>query len=603
MSQDQAPTVPPLVLQAIHVRRVRSLDDVGPLAIQSGMTVVAGQNDGGKSSLIDALEMLLRGVAVPLEARTHDAAQDESIEVEGVLYELADGEQASPVRIRSSLRDGHLRREVMDRVHKGFGDRPGALALNDLRKRSKALGIDSPGGQTKPPYVDAARAWLSTRPPDEFEELWRVAAQDELRRLPTLTTFRSTAAQDPVSHIRSVISREAQRLIGEQEYDGQLSEIGRRIDEDIAPALERMKATIAEYCPGLDSAEINAQFDFSRASSQVYFGLRRDGNDVGFSQLGEGQRRRITLAIHAAELESLQQQGEGGSDAEFIAYDEPDTHLDYSSQRDLFDILTSQSELGHVQVLVATHSTNFIDKIPLPALLHLRLDDARKTQVEQVQTGSTQDEVEFFESLASGIGLRNSSLLGERCFLVVEGPSEERALPILYRKVTGRSLLAHGIGIVNVEGSGAVRRIVEILVLEWRRPVAVLVDNDTRTSARIISAEWLASLDLTEGNELFYVGTKEFEDAFSDDLWLRLATERFETEDGEGPWSIDEFAELRGADLGYGKSLEALFSRRCRRWVSKPELAEAIAKTVVVDEIPAVLQDCIAKLRTIVESD
>jgi hypothetical protein len=78
--------------------------------------------------------------------------------------------------------------------------------------------------------------------------------------------FRSTAAQDPESHIRNIVSREAQRLIGEQEYAGKLSEIGQELDEDIAPALTRIKSTIMEYCPGLESVKVSAEFDLSRAS-------------------------------------------------------------------------------------------------------------------------------------------------------------------------------------------------------------------------------------------------------------------------------------------------------------------------------------------------
>ena len=42
-------------LDTVQVGAVRSLLEVGPLPVQPGMTLIAGRNDGGKTSLFDAL--------------------------------------------------------------------------------------------------------------------------------------------------------------------------------------------------------------------------------------------------------------------------------------------------------------------------------------------------------------------------------------------------------------------------------------------------------------------------------------------------------------------------------------------------------------------
>ena len=48
-------------------------------------------------------------------------------------------------------------------------------------------------------------------------------------------------------------------------------------------------------------------------------------------------------------------------------------------------------------------------------------------------------------------------------------------------------------------------------------------------------------MGLQEGDSGFFVGTKEFEDAFDDATWLRVAEERFTLTDGTA-WSLNDIA-------------------------------------------------------------
>ncbi|WP_030855160.1 hypothetical protein [Streptomyces sp. NRRL S-475] len=45
------------------------------------------------------------------------------------------------------------------------------------------------------------------------------------------------------------------------------------------------------------------------------------------------------------------------------------------------------------------------------------------------------------------MGLRNSVLLHERCFLAVEGPTEQQCVPLLFRLSQGLPLQAAGIAL------------------------------------------------------------------------------------------------------------------------------------------------------------
>jgi hypothetical protein len=466
------------------------------------------------------------------------------------------------------------------------------MSINDLRSRLQELGIPNPGGTAKQPLVDAAEAWLSERPDDEFEERWRPAAEQELQALPSLTRFESVRAPSPRADIQNVLQGEVQRLLREERYGPRLADLSQELDRDAKPALARIQEKIKQYCPDLQDLVISASVDFARPRVDVQIRVRRAGEEIDLEAEGEGRRRKLTLAIHEANLGLLE--AETPTRGDLITYDEPDTHLDYASQRQLFQILDRQARLEHAQVIVATHSLNFIDRVPLDSIVHFRLDERLRTQVEVVEGTGYAEEVAFLSAVGAGLGLRNSALLDERCFLVCEGETEEAALPGLYKTTTGASLVQAGILLVNARGYAAIRGVMELLRQKWGRAVIVLADSDQRTQVE----SWAAQIGLKEGTDLFFIGLKEFEDAFSDEIWLRVLQTSFPPADGN-EWTLEDVQSARGFGEGMGSGLKATASKRCRRAIGKPELGLALAQTVQrEDEIPEVLRTCLEAARS-----
>jgi predicted ATP-dependent endonuclease of OLD family len=113
-----------------------------------------------------------------------------------------------------------------------------------------------------------------------------------------------------------------------------------------------------------------------------------------------------------------------------VVYDEPDTHLDYHHQRKVMKLIREQSALEHVNVLVATHSMNLIDGVDISDVVHLKLVEER-TVLERLQDNEHNIIDGYLGTLSASLGLRNSVLLHERCFLAVEGETEQQAFPVL----------------------------------------------------------------------------------------------------------------------------------------------------------------------------
>lgn len=585
--QDDANEVAYL-LRRVWIRGFRSLEDVGPLILQPGLTVLTGVNDGGKSATLDAIGLLLTRRGTDARDVSH-WSEGTRLEVEGEFEPMGGGD---PVRVRVVRSDGGgLESAILELLHPTLAARPQDLTLQQLREAIDTLGIESPGGTAKAPYFAAVQDWLHHQPLEDLEPTWRAVGAQELSFLPGYTRFDSVEAPSPVSHVQGVVSAEARRLLQTESFAADLSSIASRLDSDVAASVETIRSKILAYCSDLDDVEIEPSFDFTRPSLSVDVRVNRAGTAVDLDRSGQGRRRRIALAIHEANLEVLEQ--EAPSSGECLVYDEPDTHLDYASQRSLFEILERQAKLDHVQVVVATHSLNFVDKVPLQSIAHFSLTPDLRTAIEVLSSEDHRDEQAFLASVCAGLGLRNSVLLDERCFLVVEGETEEAAFPLLFRAVTGRSLTSAGVTLINTKGSGAIRRLVEVLATKWGRDVVVLADEDARESV----ADWLDRMGIGEADgTLHFVGTKEFEDAFADEVWLR-ALSRFSPCDSEEPWSVEQIASMREADEPkFSEALNNLVRRRCRdSSIGKPDLGLALSAVAEPGDVPAVVRACIER--------
>ena len=115
-----------------------------------------------------------------------------------------------------------------------------------------------------------------------------------------------------------------------------------------------------------------------------------------------------------------------------IAYDEPDTYLDYIRQRNPMDLVREQCRKPNVRCIVATHSVQMIDQVPLEDVVHLEI--SRSTLwVGPVcwRNESERATARLISQLAEELGRATSSVLFERCFLLVEGESEKGRVPVI----------------------------------------------------------------------------------------------------------------------------------------------------------------------------
>ena len=290
-----------LTLRSLSVDNLRSLRDLPPAPLESDLTILAGQNGGDKTSFIDALSMLLDSSPPSEEARS---LSDRDITVTG---DFTSADETECLCVRATFSTGRVQREVLRLVHPHFRNLPEGMTIQALRQAFASAGIESPGGTTKAPFVEAATEWIGQRPPAELQEAWAALPPEAAAQLPQLTVFRSLDAADQPVQVNRLIMRESQRLLATEAYTPRLNKIAAEIQEGIEPVLTIIKTMIGRYCPGINDVAITTSFDFSHVSTQVQMRLTKNsGESIDLNEAGSGLMQRVGLAMYAATLATLQ---------------------------------------------------------------------------------------------------------------------------------------------------------------------------------------------------------------------------------------------------------------------------------------------------------
>jgi putative ATP-dependent endonuclease of the OLD family len=409
---------------------------------------------------------------------------------------------------------------------------------------------------------------------------WQHIEASLLERLPELKIFESVDALDPELEIHATLRNSFVGRMKTNDYSGQLSNFSSRIVGDMQADLDKFVPILLQYCPDISTIDIQPTFDFSSGFKTSRLMLKKSsGTQIDLTKEGEGRRRRVTLAIYEWREQLLSSQASGSPfEQTIVAFDEPDTHLDYMSQRKIFDIIKRISSHPNTSVMVCTHSLNLIDRIPLTSIVHFVLK-ADQTVVSIITTDDPELTDIFLFQISESMGLRNSVMLNERCFLVVEGLTEMSALPILFALKYGYPPQAAGVRILNGEG-GVGARLFSKFLHNNKRSVIFMIDNDTKTSpkGRYFTEASLKKDGIDTESQVHFIGKEEFEDSFSDQTYLEAAKTYWPRHDGS-PWTVADLQNLRGKP-DFAQRVLGLIRENTRSQIGKPQIALHLAKSI-----------------------
>lgn len=589
-------------LRKFAVQGFRSLADPGEVSL-GRPTIITGPNDGGKTSLILALAILLSGRKIQQEDLTHALPEEDpptgrsndrfaECRVLGI-FELNSEEQEAlgltpEIQLRRLATPISQSLEILKEVPANPQLRDlEYMTLNELKETAESLGIKPTGPSTTKESFRVPLRELADE--SETEKVWVLAGKDIEAALPRLITFTSTAEPSPEGEISKALREAYDQTLEDEEIIGPVRAAEATVQARLQDAANDLRKHIVARCPELERVEVVPMVSFREGFGGVELRSSRPAQSaVDLSSSGAGTRRRITLAVWEWTQNLLEQ--ESPSDRSIvIAYDEPDTHLDYGHQRNLVDLLRKQADLENVAVIVATHSMNLIDKVRIEDVLHVDIVDNR-TSIKQIFGDDSENEMDFLARIAASMGLRNSVLLHERCFVGVEGVTEEHSLPALFRVATGLSLAAAGIVLVPAGGNAGVRMLCKYLE-EHKRLVRFIVDRDS-TGQEVFGKKRLQEDGIPEDHMYLVGDSHEIEDLFSDEQWLIVVQAQWPRGDGFS-WEASQITALRKKSGRFSKRLHDLLrSESAHPPESKSELLPALSHTLKNrDEVPEQLRN------------
>ncbi|MFE4308354.1 AAA family ATPase [Streptomyces sp. NPDC056891] len=583
----------------MSVEGFRSLASVRNVPIRS-QTVVTGQNDGGKSALLDALDFLISGKPIFEHDVSYlavgDLDEDESqlprmdqVIVTGVFHlsrrECEELGLPDSVKIRRRyVLDGstalEIRRQVCqdEDLRNLDGER-----LATLKEIAAKHGVQPVG------RADARRSWVD--PLSELEKKmprvdeWMTLSTDVAAALPAIVYFKGDSVQSPEAVLQNILNPKLKDFSKTDTSKKKLEELEEYFTEALASDIDQIRQHVAKRC-GFAAVSLSPQVRVRPNLASVEMKVaNRAGHEIPLNSAGTGRSRRVSLALWESSNEVI------GEDVDVVyLYDEPDTHLDYEHQRRIMNLIHEQSSRPNARVVVATHSMNLIDGVDISNVVHLRVGDSG-AYVELISEESEDEEVrQHLSSIATALGFRNSVLLHERFFVAVEGPSETACFPILFKKHAGLPIQSAGICLWDGGSNEGALRFARFLK-QHKRDVAFVVDKDSRTNQRkVFRDDKLKEYGFSLQNDCHYIGRpNELEDLFEDEDWADAANELWKRE-GSDPWRVEDFKAHRGSKFSSGV-LRMLKEGSMQGPKSKESMMLDLAAWIDRDRIPSALTE------------
>ncbi|NTW73103.1 MAG: AAA family ATPase [Eubacteriaceae bacterium] len=227
-------------------------------------------------------------------------------------------------------------------------------------------------------------------------------------------------------------------------------------------------------------------FDFSAYDPSNYFKTLRvhpteDGQTRAFEELGTGQQQILALSFAHAYAKSFLGQGL------IFILDEPEAHLHPLAQKWLAKKMFKMAEDG-LQIILTTHSPYFVDLNYIEGINLIRKDKEATYNISHnatslfrhcIDKGSNPQKTKKETIIPFYANNSTSHILSgffANKIILVEGPTEELALPVYFERL-GFDPTEFGVEIIGVGGKGNLAKWWRLFTL-YQIPTFICFDND-----------------------------------------------------------------------------------------------------------------------------
>jgi hypothetical protein len=436
-------------------RKYKSLDDSPGLTVtfHKGMNLIVGENDAGKTAIIDGLKLLLGTLSdeydkiLDTDFYTNDGKEfKEDFKIIAYFADLSDEEAAKFLEWISFDKDQTLQLKVTLKVEKKKSPNG-----NDYFER-KIYG----GDNHSETIIDSdARQLLKSIYLKPLRD-----AQKELRpgKYSRLTNILSAHPKINESGKRELLDI----------FDKANDEVKDFFSDENHNVVESIIGQLQKFYDRNDVEKSKVAFNMSE--SNIASILSRLSLDTESVNLGLGNSNLLYIAVELL----LMHDGDDYIGPKIALIEEIEAHLHTQAQIRLIKYMEKNS---HTQFILTTHSNNLASSISPKNLILLHNNKA--FSMAETETMLESEDYEFLERF---LDATKSNLFFAKGLIFVEGDAENLLLPAL-AELIGIPLHEYGISIVNI-GNTAFERYVKLFSRESEDridlPISIVTDVDVR---------------------------------------------------------------------------------------------------------------------------
>lgn len=437
-------------------------------------SVLIGQNDHGKSSILKTLDIVLN--RLDAEALDLGALHPDLAEVLLPIFPVKAKARRITITYTTGTKDKQLHITVrsdltftvVEEIERNAKTTAAAITtLINLQKNNKFV------------LIPALRDASST----EFQELFsRMLREHGLSKMIPQKAGGTPREYRVLKEIRDKVS----------------TTIKPYINEALLPQIEKHFGFGTQHKLALKfDVDVQGVGQWILDNLRLGFQMTDDGETtLALSEAGTGVQSGVLLALHR-----LEQKAAENPDTQFIlAVEEPEAFLHPQKQKELYqDIRSVQSE--NLRVIITTHSPYIVAETPFTSLGLVKKSGQHSTLY--VADIANEQEGEIFDAYSDDV---NSSLFFADKIILVEGESDSRVIKRLLEKKLGKE--AHRISIISASGNANFSPFLR-MIRAWNAaniPHLVVTDFDSLTASTnraIATGAKAAGYSLT-GEAAFY---------------------------------------------------------------------------------------------------
>ena len=571
-------------IKRLKVNGFRSLVDFD-IVFDDGLTVIVGENDSGKTSLIDCLKVITQGQQVTFDDISYQ--EDKlliEIEIENFTYRRI--YQKIDNKVAEVSFDAIPSQAYITEVYQYLSDERLDIDNSEtkiyIKDKAQQLGLTTRANSN----IATLKASILTKIENSEENLTVGNA-----KFPSYKNIQLDGRQfeNTSSFFKEVFLKEKQQTIW-QEYIGESITIEDFVETKIQEYASSISSQLHDlgivdkmriFLPDLTDVKIDLMHQPRNLTIEAKVIFLENGNEINIDNKGDGTKRRITMAL--LEYKKDKDQASFIDDGQPVyLLDEPDTHLHIKAQMDLLKTV-EEFALSGSQVILTTHSPFIMNSVK-PSQVRLLNRYKNNTSVIFLK----EDPSAITQSMRA-LGIENTHLFFSRQIILVEGETEENFISSHYLARTQRTISSGLIKIINAQGIQNIPGFAKaILELHGSEEIYVLYDNDA--SQELL--DLIKSLNLSE-DQKFQIGEREFEDAFQSNV-LYQCWVKYHDKCGKMPpesWSAQNIENLRTSCIANGKkfSEELKSLNKGGKKMTKPLFGQSLGAYIKPDELPEII--------------